>query len=188
LRLAAVDEMTQGRFVFWRDDTHWNGLGMRAVAPKVYRCTRSPKAAFRLPVVPNGWDYLLHSGQLRSADSALELGPWGRYFIDSVVLQNQNYIISGWATNQAGTEKAKRVLAFAGATLVSSTAPSIPRHDVALAVGPGGEMAGFSVSIPRNLVKQSEVPIRMFMILPSNKAVEMILAPTILQALMRAHG
>lgn len=35
LRQAARTELNHGRYVFWRDDTHWNGNGIRAVATVV---------------------------------------------------------------------------------------------------------------------------------------------------------
>jgi hypothetical protein len=33
-----------GEFVFWRDDTHWNGHGMRAVLPQIIECLESTDA------------------------------------------------------------------------------------------------------------------------------------------------
>ena len=32
LKSAAIEKSKQGKFVFWRDDTHWNGMGIEAVA------------------------------------------------------------------------------------------------------------------------------------------------------------
>ena len=35
---AARNERTHDRFIYWPDDSHWNGLGVRAVLPEVTRC------------------------------------------------------------------------------------------------------------------------------------------------------
>jgi len=35
LQAAARDAASQGRFVFWRDDTHWNGAGIAVAAEKI---------------------------------------------------------------------------------------------------------------------------------------------------------
>jgi hypothetical protein len=41
LREAARTLLKQDQYVFWRDDTHWNGNGMRAVAPVVRECLQA---------------------------------------------------------------------------------------------------------------------------------------------------
>jgi SGNH hydrolase-like domain, acetyltransferase AlgX len=41
LRQAARAELAQGHYVYWRDDTHWNGIGIRAVAQEVKNCLMS---------------------------------------------------------------------------------------------------------------------------------------------------
>jgi hypothetical protein len=45
LRNAARIALKEGNFVFWRDDTHWNGRGMAAVAGTVADCMRSNDGA-----------------------------------------------------------------------------------------------------------------------------------------------
>ena len=52
LREAARRELGAGRYVYWRDDTHWNGLGIRAVAPAVKSCL---EARSRSPDSPVGF-------------------------------------------------------------------------------------------------------------------------------------
>lgn len=42
LAAAATRERSSGRTVYWRDDTHWNGLAVRAVAPEIVRCIHTP--------------------------------------------------------------------------------------------------------------------------------------------------
>ncbi len=41
LRKAAEELGPRGEFVFWRDDTHWNGKGIAAVATTVEECLKS---------------------------------------------------------------------------------------------------------------------------------------------------
>lgn len=38
LRKAARNELSDGQYLYWRDDTHWNGNGIRVVAPEVKSC------------------------------------------------------------------------------------------------------------------------------------------------------
>lgn len=40
LQAAAEEYLEKGEFVFWRDDTHWNGNGMNAVAPVIAECIK----------------------------------------------------------------------------------------------------------------------------------------------------
>ena len=47
LREAARVLLVQEQYVFWRDDTHWNGNGMRAVAPVVRDCLGTRLGAVR---------------------------------------------------------------------------------------------------------------------------------------------
>lgn len=38
LRRAADNRLQRGQYVFWRDDTHWNVNGVKAVSAEVARC------------------------------------------------------------------------------------------------------------------------------------------------------
>ena len=44
---AAERGLPRGEYVYWRDDTHWNGRGMRAVAPAIAACADPAASAER---------------------------------------------------------------------------------------------------------------------------------------------
>jgi hypothetical protein len=54
LRAAAAAALARGRLVFWRDDTHWNGAGVRAVAPMVRDCVGARLRRQRRAEAPAG--------------------------------------------------------------------------------------------------------------------------------------
>jgi len=47
LSAAARSLLAQDQYVFWRDDSHWNGNGMRAVAPVVASLPSGPSSSGR---------------------------------------------------------------------------------------------------------------------------------------------
>jgi hypothetical protein len=44
LKKAATKLLTQGEFVFWRDDTHWNGKGIKSILSDVQQCVAQDHA------------------------------------------------------------------------------------------------------------------------------------------------
>jgi hypothetical protein len=49
LRRAAASALERGRFVYWRDDTHWNGEGIAGVVDEVKACVAQDRAARGAP-------------------------------------------------------------------------------------------------------------------------------------------
>jgi hypothetical protein len=176
LRQAAASNLAADKYVFWRDDTHWNGLGMAAVAPTVAECIRSPLRASNLhgDAVP-GWEFSFDGTKLSRTETDITIGDFGQGRVEAIAPDNQNLIIEGWATSKDGTRSAERVLAFVGTQLVSSAPTRIAKSGHGSAIGPGARTPGFQLAIPRNLVKDGLAGVRIFSLHAKDRAAELTL-------------
>jgi hypothetical protein len=186
LKEAARTELKSGNYVYWRDDTHWNGRGVASVAATVDECIRTRRASdsYSNTKVPE-WEYAfdglhLSIGTTEVAIRAIESGG-----IEGAAQSNQSYLIEGWAASNDGQRGPKRVLAFVGNRLVASVPPRISTRSTGTMRGPDGRGSRFQLAIPRNFIEESRAPVRIFAVFDEREAAELTMGKEITAILLR---
>jgi hypothetical protein len=177
LREEARKALKTGEYVWWRDDTHWNGRGIRAVAPLVKDCAMKSRP-HNLPVMPEGWDYSLAGDVLRSAKQRIAVGDFGKGIVDGGRRAHGTVILKGTATGPEG-QSALRALGFLDGKLVSS-APVRNRF-----LYRPSRSDGFEVSIPMNLAGPTGAGIRIFAVTDAEHAMELKLPEGLVERLQK---
>jgi hypothetical protein len=167
---AAQTLVPRGHHIYWRDDTHWNGEGMRAAAPVVAAClSAGPRPA-------DGRD----APELRLADGwpSDEAGPlaWGhlRAVMNKVSFEDESYVIHGRIKHRGTGPENVRLVAFVGDRKVTSVHTRDEEEPAGI----------FEVAVPRNFIEEGREPVRVFAV-AGREATEIPLSPNQLRLLHR---
>jgi hypothetical protein len=162
LRNAKAHVEATDQLLFWKDDTHWNGAGVAAVAPVVAEClrasrlpsTRSVDLALQLKVKFQDEKFLFGEKVYNLASPTLA------GFIESVSTNAHSAILSGWAGSKTAANDRTTILAIDGDHVISSTVGRAVRPDTAQILGDNSRTAGFDVAIPIQIYRRSRSQIR----------------------------
>lgn len=145
LRDAAKTFAAEGQMVFWRDDTHWNGRGVRAVAPAVAECLG--KRADQVGSAPVRRPRAVEiNGSLRVGNSDFPLQQSRSGYVDRIEDGKKYWTITGWTADPSGPV---RIMAVSDGMLVGESLTRIKRSDVAALLGDHALKSGFQVRFPR---------------------------------------
>jgi hypothetical protein len=165
LQQAAAALLAEGRFVFWRDDTHWNGAGIRAVAGAVRDC-----------LVANRARVLAQLRQVYRCDVPQpSAGAAGA--VERVTPRLGTFVLRGWAADETTRLPADRLLACVGAEVVSSARPRIVRPDVGRKLRGDPRAYGFELPVPRQALRHPEA-LRIYAAMPDGRFAQLPLNET----------
>ena len=168
-RQARIDD--PDLLLYQTDDTHWNGDGVRAVAPAFHDCLVKNRervvsalgAARRCGVA---------GPDMPASDGDYQLGASGGGAVEGVARKSGMFVLRGWAADREAGSPADRLVACTGGAEVSSARPRIVRPDVGRTLGRGALPYGFELAVPEAVLRPPD-GLRIYALLPGGRATEL---------------
>lgn len=157
--------LQEGKFLFWRDDSHWNAGGVSEVIADVKNCLQDRRADGPGRSAALG---AMDAETITLFGSSYRIVPGGRGSVDVVQPFPFGQRILGWAVSKDGSANDIKIVAVSAGKIVGLSKTRLRREDVERALNSTDVLnAGFNIGF---LTPAPAAEVEIFALLPSGEA------------------